>query len=37
MELKKGDNEILFVVTEGFGGWGIKAKVADLEGISVNK
>jgi hypothetical protein len=37
MDLKKGDNEILFVVTEGFGGWGIKAKVADLEGISVNK
>lgn len=33
LDLKKGDNEIVFAVTEGFGGWGIKAKVEDLEGI----
>lgn len=37
LDLKKGDNEILFAVTEGFGGWGIKAKMEDMEGISINK
>ncbi len=33
MNLKKGDNEIMFAVTEGFGGWGIKAKLENMEGI----
>lgn len=35
LDLKKGDNEILFAVTEGFGGWGVKAKVEDLKGITI--
>ena len=26
LDLKKGDNEVWFVVTENFGGWGIQAK-----------
>ena len=35
LPLKKGDNEIIFAVTENFGGWGMKAKLADLDGIVV--
>lgn len=31
--LKKGKNEIHFAVSESFGGWGIKAKCEDIEGI----
>lgn len=34
LDLKKGDNEIVFTVTEGFGGWGIKAKLEDMKGIA---
>jgi hypothetical protein len=33
LPLKKGKNEIWIAVKEGFGGWGLKAKLADLEGL----
>ena len=33
LDLKKGDTEIVFAVTEGFGGWGFKAKLEDRKGI----
>lgn len=32
-ELKAGKNEILFVVTEQFGGWGVMAKFDDMAGL----
>ena len=35
LDLKKGDNEVLFAVTEGFGGWGIKARLENMMGIAV--
>ena len=34
IDLKRGDNEIVFAVTENFGGWGVKARFADLDKIS---
>ena len=37
LDLKKGENEIVFVITEGFGGWGIKARLENMDGIEVNK
>lgn len=33
LPLKKGKNEIWIAVKEGFGGWGLKAKLADVEGL----
>jgi hypothetical protein len=36
LPLKKGNNEILFVVRENFGGWGIQAVMADREGVEFN-
>jgi hypothetical protein len=33
--LKKGENIINFIVGENFGSWGMKAKLADLEGIEI--
>ena len=33
LELKKGENEIIFAVSENFGGWGLKAKLEDLINI----
>jgi len=35
LDLKKGDNEIVFAVTEGFGGWGFKAKISDMKGVTI--
>jgi hypothetical protein len=35
LPLKKGLNELWFVVSEDFGGWGLKAKLADMENISL--
>ena len=35
LNLKKGENTISFAVGENFGGWGIKAKLADIEGIEI--
>lgn len=35
LPLKKGDNELWFVVAENFGGWGVKAKFANMDGITL--
>src|SRR5687767_5196363 len=35
LPLKKGANELWFVVSEDFGGWGVKAKLEDMENISL--
>ena len=35
LPLKKGNNQVLFVVRENFGGWGLQAKIADREGIQL--
>lgn len=35
LPLKKGDNELWFVVSEDFGGWGVKAKLENMEKISL--
>jgi hypothetical protein len=35
LPLKKGDNELWFVVSENFGGWGVKAKFENMDGISL--
>ena len=35
LPLKKGTNELLFVVSENFGGWGLKAKFESMDGISL--
>lgn len=33
--LKKGKNELWFVVSEYFGGWGVEAKFQDMKGITL--
>jgi len=35
LPLKKGKNEIWMAVSEDFGGWGIQAKLSNLDGIKV--
>lgn len=35
LPLKKGSNELCFVVSEDFGGWGVKAKFDNMENISL--
>jgi hypothetical protein len=35
LPLKKGSNELWFVVSENFGGWGVKAKFENMDGISL--
>lgn len=35
LDLKKGENEVIFAITEAFGGWGLRAKFEDKEGIQV--
>ncbi len=37
VHLKKGKNEVTFAVTENFGGWGLKAKLENLDAISLEK
>lgn len=34
LDLEEGDNELLFAVTEAFGGWGLTARLGDLEGLA---
>jgi len=34
LNLKKGENEVVFAITGGGGGWGMKAKLENLEGIA---
>lgn len=36
LNLKKGDNELIMAVSENFGGWGLKAKLTDFDGIEIN-
>jgi hypothetical protein len=35
LDLKEGVNDLVFVVTEAFGGWGLVARLGDTEGIRV--
>ena len=35
LPLNEGDNEVLFVVGENFGGWGLKAFMPDQQGIKI--
>jgi hypothetical protein len=35
LPLKKGDNELWLVVSEVFGGWGVKAKLENMDNISL--
>jgi len=35
LPLKKGENELWFVVSENFGGWGVQAKFENMENISM--
>ena len=35
LDLKKGDNEIIIALNEAFGGWGMKAKLENLDGIRI--
>ena len=35
LPLKKGTNELWFVVSENFGGWGVKAKFENMDDISL--
>ncbi len=35
LPLKKGKNELWMAVSESFGGWGVQAKFADMEGVSI--
>lgn len=35
LPLEKGNNELWFVVSENFGGWGVKAKFDNMDGISL--
>jgi hypothetical protein len=34
LDLKKGENELVFIVTERFGGWGLMAKFEDSGGVT---
>lgn len=36
LPLHEGDNEVVFAVSERFGGWGVVARLGDLDGIEVN-
>ena len=36
LPLKKGSNEVLLVVKENFGGWGVQAIMKDREGVVIN-
>lgn len=35
LDLKEGENEVVFAVSEAMGGWGLQAKLADLDGVKV--
>lgn len=37
LPLNEGNNEVLFVVGENFGGWGLKAFMPDQQGIEIKK
>ena len=35
LDLKKGENQVIFALTENFGGWGMKAMLENMDGIQV--
>lgn len=35
LQLERGDNPLVFAVTEAFGGWGVTARLLDPEGVEV--
>jgi hypothetical protein len=35
LPLREGENELVLAVTESFGGWGVQARFADLDGIEL--
>ena len=35
LPLKKGQNELWFLITEAFGGWGLQAKFDDIAGLEI--
>jgi hypothetical protein len=37
LPLKKGENELWMAVSESFGGWGLKARFKNMEGIAVRE
>lgn len=37
LPLEAGENEIMIAVSEAFGGWGVMAEFADLEGIEIKR
>lgn len=37
LPLRKGDNELWLAITEGFGGWGMKAVIEDREGMTIKE
>lgn len=37
LDLQEGENELLFVVSEIFGGWGFMGKVEDVSGLTLNQ
>ena len=36
LPLEEGDNELIFVVSESFGGWGLVARLADTDGLNIS-
>ena len=36
LQLKQGDNEVIFAVTEGFGGWAFLASMANVPGVTLS-
>ncbi len=36
LPLRKGRNEIHFAISENFGGWGIKAKLENMDGVKIS-
>jgi len=35
LNLKKGDNELLLIITDTYGGWGYICQLEDMEGIEI--
>ena len=35
LDLKEGENEVVFAITETFGGWGLRARLENLDGIEL--
>jgi hypothetical protein len=33
LDLQRGLNELVFVLTDALGGWGLRARLADLDGL----